>query len=131
MKERGFTIVELLLVVAIIAVLIALLMPTLGGVFRQAVGTNCLANLHQYGIAFQGYRAANGGLFPGGRAEANIQMDVGNGRKTRPRFFAHLHPWMGPAFDSPDVADQRQAVTNPVYLCPTAKWADERNFSYG
>jgi prepilin-type processing-associated H-X9-DG protein/prepilin-type N-terminal cleavage/methylation domain-containing protein len=131
MRNRGFTIVELLMVVAIIAVLIAILVPVLGGVFRQAVGTQCLANLHQYGIAFEAYRAANNGQFPAGRTELNMQMEVGNGRKTRPRFFAHFHPWMGPAFDSPDPADQRQLVTNPVYLCPTANWADERNFSYG
>lgn len=131
MKPRGFTVIELLIVVAIMGVLAAILVPTLTGAFKQAVGVSCTSNLRQYGMAFEAYRGANSGLFPGGRAATTIQMEVGGGRKTRPRYFAHFYPWMGPAFDSPDPDDQRQDVTNPVYLCPSVKWADERNFSYG
>ena len=57
--RAAFTLVELLVVVAIIAVLIGLLLPMIAGARKQANRTACLANLRSIGHGFNIYLAEN------------------------------------------------------------------------
>ena len=63
-RRHGFTLVELLVVIGIIAVLIGILLPSLNKAREQARGTYCLGNLRQLGIGMQLYRQYNKDYYP-------------------------------------------------------------------
>lgn len=59
-REDGFTLVELLVTIAVIAVLAAMLLPALSRARMAASRTRCVSNLHQLGLAGQMYWEDNG-----------------------------------------------------------------------
>src|SRR5690242_12573463 len=62
----GFTLVELLVVIGIIALLVAILLPALNRAREAASSAKCMSNLHQIGLGIQSYAALHSGyLVPG------------------------------------------------------------------
>lgn len=60
----GFTLVELLVVISIIAILVSLLLPSLRSARSSARTTRCLVNMKQIGYATYLYVDGNKGFFP-------------------------------------------------------------------
>jgi prepilin-type N-terminal cleavage/methylation domain-containing protein len=63
-RETGFTLIELVVVIAIIAVLMALLLPVLANAKAKAKRTACLNNLKQINLAVHLYAGDNDDTLP-------------------------------------------------------------------
>jgi prepilin-type N-terminal cleavage/methylation domain-containing protein len=93
-RRAGFTLVELLVVIGIIAVLVAILLPALTKAREAANRTVCMSNLRQMGAALNMYANAYHGVWPryyspapgGGWEDANISTTFawGNDGTTYP-----------------------------------------------
>jgi len=66
-KNRGLTLVEMLVVVAILAALLGILLPALTRARSLADRSRCINNLFQIGMGIESASADNGGILPKAR----------------------------------------------------------------
>jgi len=62
--QNGFTLVALLVVIAVLALLAAMLLPALSGAHDRARQIQCINNLKQSGLAFRIWEGDNGDQYP-------------------------------------------------------------------
>jgi len=77
-RPGGFTLIEVLVVIAIIGVLVALLLPAVQAARQAAMRAQCLNNLKQVGIALHNYYEVNN-TFPPGYVSHDEEKTAGSG----------------------------------------------------
>jgi prepilin-type processing-associated H-X9-DG protein/prepilin-type N-terminal cleavage/methylation domain-containing protein len=138
MRRLGFSLIELLVVIGIIAILMGILFPVVGRARAQAVAVQCASNLRQIAIGWRTYAEANKGLsvparMPLIKGTRNL-YDIGQGPSYRPRWYELLAA-QGKQFAFPEAVpadDDAKLIVNPVFLCPSEpEWTNSRNYVYG
>ena len=137
-SRRAFTLVELLVGVAIIGVLVALLLPAVQQAREAARRTQCRSNLHQLALALHNYHDV-AGQFPLSIQNTGAAPGPAWAASSRGSYFVRLLPQLdqgplynlldfstvGPPWNPPNFEAQGDAAglyrhrVIPVFLCPS------------
>ena len=109
-RHAAFTLVELLVVIAVIAMLMAILLPALRKAKQLAQRVGCGSNLRQLAMGWRLYLDDNDGYFPARATNVNLYYGGWRGDKdVAPRFF-NTNVRLDPNLPSPHEAK--------VFRCP-------------
>lgn len=124
-RPKGFSLVELLVVITIVCLLVALLLPAVQAAREAARRAGCLNNFRQLGLALQHYHTAHGSFPPGG---IELMMHKPGGRQYA--WGAFILPYLEQtvvyerlAFSQPYyAAENLSAARTPlaVFVCPSS-----------
>lgn len=111
--HAGFTLLELLFVIAIVAVLAALLLTVFGRAQAQADSTACLSNLRQIGTAIAAYATDHDGYLPG---PLSLKQSANFDDTTHGSLARLLEKYAGQSATSPGGGRE-----SPIFFCPAAR----------
>jgi len=114
---RGFTLVELLVVIGIIAVLVGILLPTLGRARAAANKVNCQSNLRQLGVASMMYV----NVWKGTITMDRIPDPTDPVNKELQLWYSALRPYLGKkeASVQSNVNGSMVADSAKIFVCPS------------
>lgn len=121
-RARAFSLIELLCVIAIIAILAALLLPAVSRAKTRATRLQCVNHLHQAGIAFESFAHDHNGQFPMTvpAAQGGSLEFVQNGSLIQGQFYFGFRHFQALSND---------LVTPKVVVCPADIRVAGTNFS--
>lgn len=94
-RSGGFTLVEILVVLAVIGLLAALLFPVFARVRENGRATQCAAHLRQVDLALAQYEEDNDGYYP--EAGAEVSWDAIDPQTGRGPWMQQIYPYTGNA----------------------------------
>lgn len=120
----GFTLIELLVVVSIIALLVAILLPSLNSARKSSQAAVCTAHLNGAGKAMQLWAVDNNGKFPGpntsGKKITNGYVFKNTSRTEPTQNCDWITPALGDTFSLPsDRKGKLRAIFNNQMKCPS------------
>jgi prepilin-type N-terminal cleavage/methylation domain-containing protein len=114
----AFTLVELLIVIAILAILCSLLLPSLSRTGSKAAAAQCISNLRQWGLAYRQYADDNKDFLP--RRGQGVQP-LGLIDRSDDWFNALTSYFGSQPYQQLFAANQKfQARAKSVFVCPAA-----------
>lgn len=119
---RAFTLVELLVTIAIIALLVGITLPAMTKAREAARRTKCLVNLKSFGIAFEGYLRDYKNVLPDARVFGGPAL-AGNSRKALWEFMIPYLDSTPPTRDDPNDPQSPYQPRDP-YFCPSDRDAE-------
>jgi prepilin-type N-terminal cleavage/methylation domain-containing protein len=119
--KRGFTIVELMVVISLVTILIALILPNFGTSRESARMTLCMGNLHNLGVATDAFTNDYAERLPGIWGSVWVKPSVGGGGCWLSNPPAGQSPWQA----APQTGELwPYTQTDPkIYRCPSLKEA--------
>ncbi len=123
-SRRGFSLVELLVVIGIIALLIGLLLGAMEHVRHQAYIDKCASNLRQIGLALTSYCNENQGNYPRTKYVDGAALCKGTGINS-PDAFAPAGPLPNDLTGSVYLLARSQHIPFEVLICP---YDDQTNY---
>ena len=113
LRNNGFTLVELLVVISVIGLLMGILLPAIGKARGAAKRVQCASNLRQIGITMRSYLDDNRDIFP---LACVYPWDITD--TTDPLYLPPITNFLGPILKEPKVfiCKSDTIVTPPYHL---------------